>query len=96
MKFKLFLHIITILYIFLDFVYSNKNKNSGTKFDRAYNACKKDSCSERSNDDACIFQCISNSCFEQVYSSTEYLLEYGEMNYEMKSKFESCSNNFKK
>ena len=73
--------------------YENKNKTSGSKYDRAYSKCKSGDCSTRPNDEACIMKCISEECYEQIYG--EYLLEYGEVNYELKNKFENCFNSQK-
>jgi hypothetical protein len=69
---------------------SNKNKSSGSKYDRAYSKCKSNECSSRSNDEACIFKCVSSQCYEQIYG--DYTLEYGEVNYDLKNKFETCFN----
>jgi hypothetical protein len=85
---------ITFLFAIIKFISANKNKNSGSKYDRAYMKCKNGECSTRSNDEACIMKCISDQCHQNIYGN--YLLEYGEINYDLKNKFESCFNTHKK
>ena len=88
---KLFSNLI-IFVIFLSYavINANKSKTQTTRFDRGYSKCKSNECSHRSNDDACIIKCISEFCYQQIYGN--YLLEYGEVNYELKNKFEICLN----
>lgn len=84
---------ILITFIFLTFPFftsSNKNKGS-SKFDRHFNECKITECVSRPGDEDCIFLCISKSCYEEIFSN--YLIEIGEFNGEMKNKFEACFNN---
>jgi len=63
-------------------LFETKNK-SNTKYDRLYNECKNTGCKNRQQDEDCIFRCISTSCYHKIFS--EYILEYGEANYEFKS-----------
>jgi hypothetical protein len=87
--FSILIYVITIFGL-IGMKEANKNKSSGSKYDRAYSKCKSSECSTRSNDEACIFKCVSAPCYEQIYG--DYTLEYGEVNYDLKNRFESCFN----
>jgi hypothetical protein len=80
------------LFIFLVVIVVNQSKHQQnlTKFEKTYKSCSDNQCKERQNDEACIFICMNRACFEQVYEN--YLLEYGEVNTELKNKFEKCFN----
>lgn len=91
--FSVLFRVVSIIVV-IDIISTNKHKNSGSKYDRAYAKCKTGDCSYRSNDEACIMRCISQECYQEIYG--DYLLEYGEINYELKNRFESCVNKQKK
>jgi hypothetical protein len=74
------------------FVYTNKNKGL-SNFDIKYNDCKSNHCVKRQSDENCIFKCVSEICYEEVLEN--HLFELGEINYDLKSRFERCFN-FKK
>jgi hypothetical protein len=65
-------------------------KGQPSRFERIYRECSSNECKERVNDDNCIYNCMSKNCYETIYEN--YLLEYGEINQELKSKFEKCFN----
>jgi hypothetical protein len=80
-----------ILILFFIFINANKNKGQ-SKFDKHWKDCTgSDECKNRPNDDACVYSCISDICYKEVFG-TEYFIEYGEVNFDLKSKFESCYN----
>ena len=75
--------LIVLLKLIQD-VTPNKNK-AVSRFDRHYNECKSQDCLKRASDEDCIYKCISKQCYEQIFS--DYILELGEINYDLKSKF---------
>jgi hypothetical protein len=88
--------ICVFLFIFIFFLplcLSNKSK-SMSKYDRYYNECKIKDCNYRAGDEDCIFQCISKYCYNQVIGN--YLFELGEVNTDIKNRFEACFNALKK
>lgn len=64
-----------------------KNKNS---FDTEYKNCKITQCNGRNYHESCIFKCMSAKCYAEIYN--DYLLEFGQTNYEKKSNFQICYN----
>lgn len=82
-----------IVFILFWFTYSNKNKGL-SNFDRKYNDCKSNECVKRQSDENCIFNCVSNICYQEVIEN--YIYEFGEINYDLKSRFERCFNFQKK
>ena len=88
-----FTRILIIFCLFFQLIFSNKNKGV-SKFERFYNECKATECSSRINDENCVFECISKHCYNQIFEN--YLLELGEVNTELKSKFEACFNSINK
>ena len=76
-------------------MFINSNKNKGlSNFDRIYNDCKTNSCVKKQSDENCIFKCVSESCYQEVLEN--YLFEFGEINYDLKARFERCFNFLKK
>lgn len=73
-----------------------KNKAKHTsKFEIASRACqqKGSPCENVKLDDSCVFKCLSELCFNKIYNN--YVLEFGEVNYNLKSQFEACWNSIK-
>jgi hypothetical protein len=89
---KAFYSIIISLLI-IQVLTNNKANQHMSKFDKAYKSCNENQCKERSNDENCIFLCINERCHSDIYGN--YLLEYGELNPDLKNKFEKCFNNIK-
>jgi hypothetical protein len=81
---------IKIILISLVSLSLQNNKNKGSRFDRFYKDCSSSKCAGRSNDDTCVYRCMSEKCFTEIYGN--YLLEYGEVNFELKNSFEQCFN----
>lgn len=80
-----------IIFTMLIILVHSNNKNKATsKFDRSYIECKNSRCQNRPNDESCILICVSENCYKEIYGN--YLLEYGEINYELKNQFEQCFN----
>ncbi len=84
---------LLIFVLLQPFFICNKNK-SMSKYDRYYNECKIKDCNYRSADEDCILLCISKYCYDQVIGN--YLLELGEVNTDIKNRFEACFNALKK
>jgi hypothetical protein len=85
------------LFIYLiGFIYSN-NKNKMSRFERLIKECSQTiQCSNRSNDDDCIYKCLNKECYEEIIEKNNILIEYGEVNLELKKKFEKCFNEKKR
>jgi hypothetical protein len=81
MKFYIFLILL------IPFILSN-SKHQPSKFDRSYRDCSNNDCKNRPYDDNCIFNCMDSKCYEKIYSN--YLLEFGEINQELKNSFDKC------
>jgi hypothetical protein len=82
---------VTLVFLF-PLIFSNKSKTV-TKYDRYNNECKQSECINRPSDEDCIFKCISKSCYEKILGN--YLFELGEVNTDIKHRFESCFNSIK-
>ncbi len=80
-----------ILLVLILSVFSQKGQPS--RFERVYRECSNSECKDRQNDDNCIYTCMNRNCYENIYSN--YLLELGEINQELKNKFEKCFNSKK-
>ena len=87
-----------ILLIFSNFVFSkrsgvNQSHKGQSRLERKYIECQSiPRCSFRSNDEECIYKCINERCFNELFIEKNLLLEYGEINKEFKRKFEECVN----
>ena len=88
---NLLLYLALTLYI-LKLIRANKNK-SPSRFERAYSECKNQDCLAKQFDENCIYKCISETCYDQVYY--HYLIEFGEINFDKKNQFERCFNSFR-
>ncbi len=86
-KFQFFSLIVVVLLNNIPLGLTNKNHGS-TKYDRTYNHCRINKCNDISFDDDCIFRCMSSFCYSQVFFN--YVLELGELNLDLKNKFEAC------
>ena len=85
MKYKIFLFIYLIGFICCN------NKNKMNKFERLMKECSQTiQCSNRSNDDDCIYKCISKDCYEEMIEKNQFLLEFGEVNNDFKKAFDKC------
>jgi hypothetical protein len=80
--------IALIIFLFSQISTNNKANQHLTRFEKAYKTCNEGQCKERPFDENCILSCISEKCYSEIYSN--YLLEYGEINAELKNKFEKC------
>jgi hypothetical protein len=89
---KILIVLIFIYYIFFFCFYIVCSNKSGqiSKFERLYRDCNNNQCMYKPNDETCVFICMNRECFNKVYGN--YMLEYGEINYEMKKEFENCFN----
>ena len=68
-----------------------KNQKGQGRFDRKYKECQSSTlCASRSNDDDCIYKCISKECYEEMIEKNEFLLEFGEINKDFKKAFDKC------
>ena len=77
MKYKIFLFIYLIGFICCN------NKNKMNKFERLMKECSQTiQCSNRSNDDDCIYKCVSKECYEEIIEKNNNIIEYGEVNLE--------------
>lgn len=91
MKYKIFFFIYLIGFICCN------NKNKMNKFERLMKECSQTiQCSNRSNDDDCIYKCVSKECYEEIIEKNNILIEYGEVNLELKKTFEKCFNDKRK
>ncbi len=87
-KFQFFISLIVLLLLSnIPIGLTNKNHGS-TKYDRIYNHCRINKCNDIGFDDDCIFRCMSSFCYNQVFFN--YVLELGEVNLDLKNKFEAC------
>ena len=81
--------------IFICFTQVNTKNKQETKFERILRECGKTlECKQRYFDENCVFKCISEICYREIYM--EYLLEYGELNIELRNRFEKCYNSLNK
>jgi hypothetical protein len=93
---RLFINpIILLMILILNFeTFNQKNKNKVKKnnaiLEKAYKNCSKNDCSERKHDESCIFSCISLKCYKSTYEKENYILEFGEVDFDKKSEFEKC------
>jgi len=69
---------------------SAKSKTSQSRFELKYRDCRKIQCKNRELDESCILKCISINCYNKIY--VDYILEFGELNYDKKSELEGCFN----
>ena len=77
------------IYLFLNITLILCNsKNQPSKFDRTYRDCINNECKNKQYDDNCVFKCMDSKCYEKIYSN--YLLEFGEINLELKNLFDKC------
>ena len=82
---------LCVILLIINICQSNKDKQQ-SRFDRAYKECSsKGECSNRPNDEGCVLNCISPNCYNQIYGN-DYIYVFGEINYELKGKFEGCYN----
>lgn len=79
-----------IIIIFLISHVSNKSKSTQSRFEIRFKECRKGYCNQRELDESCVLRCISKKCYNRIYEN--YILEFGEANYDKKSEFESCFN----
>jgi hypothetical protein len=82
---------VLILFLFLSYIlFSNcKRSRQSNKFDKEYKNCSSSTeCSNKKYDESCIYKCISKKCYDKFLSN--YIFEFGETNYFIKSNFESC------
>jgi hypothetical protein len=86
--------IIFFIYL-IGFVFSN-SKNKMSKFERLMKECSQTiQCSNRANDDDCIYKCVNKECYEEIIEKNNIIIEYGEVNLELKKTFEKCFKNKK-
>ena len=85
-----------ILYVIFFCVIMIKSKNKQeTKFEKIYRECSNTrECKQRLYDENCLLRCVSELCYREIYGN--YLLEFGEVNTELKFKFEKCFNTLNK
>ena len=82
--------ILFILFIIFENSLSKNQKGQG-RFDRKFKECQGSTiCVSRSNDDDCIYKCISKECYEEMIEKNEYLLEFGIINPDFKKAFDKC------
>ncbi len=91
MKYKIFFFIYLIVCI------CGNNRNKMNKFERLMKECSQTiQCSNRSNDDDCIYKCVSKECYEEIIEKNNILIEYGEVYLQLKKTFETCFNDKRK
>ena len=83
--------ILILVFLFIILHLNSCNKQGQTsRFDRHYRDCGNGQCQFRVNDDACVYKWMDSGCYEKIYGN--YLLEFGEVNNELKKEFENCFN----
>jgi len=91
---KLFIKPFAILFLLsnlkLHFQKKNKNKGNISKLEKVYKECSDSTCFYRKFDESCIYSCISLKCFKLIYDKEDYILEFGEFDFDKKSEFERC------
>lgn len=90
MKIKGFITIFLIVILITISKAASKSKSPQSRFEIKYKECRKGLCSKREIDESCVLKCISMKCYNIIYEN--YILEFGEANYEKKSEFENCFN----
>ena len=81
--------IFVLLICISKFTMNNKSGQT-SRFDKSYRDCRSSQCQFRSNDDNCNYRCMEQECYDKIYGN--YLLEFGEINIDMKKEFENCFN----
>ena len=82
--------ILFILFIIIENIQLKNQKGQG-RFDRKFKECQGSTiCVSRSNDDDCIYKCISKECYEEMIEKNQFLLEFGEVNNDFKKAFDKC------
>lgn len=81
--------LLCLLLILLSTLSAEAKQKGASRFEKRCNECKHNHCGSRRNDDNCIYQCVSQFCAEEVFGKN-YLIEYGEVNYEKKQELEKC------
>ena len=71
----------------------NQSHKGQSRLERKYIECQSTPrCAFRSNDEECIYKCVSEVCYNELIIEKGIFLEYGEINKEFKRKFEECTN----
>ncbi len=66
-----------------------------SKYEKTSRECSNtNECKDRPHDENCVYRCVSEICYREVYGN--YLLEFGEVNTELRNKFEKCFNTLNK
>lgn len=85
---KLFILLFFVTFnLILNFVF-NKQKQSLTRFEKGFKECSRLYCKDRLYDDDCVFKCMSLECYNLIVK--DYIIEFGEVNLELKANFENC------
>ncbi len=93
MKVRYWVNLFFLIAIVIREVLLN-TKRGNAKFDKAYRDCSgsQSECGKFNENENCVYKCMSLDCYNQVYG--DYILEMGEMHFDLKKKFEKCYINF--
>lgn len=83
---------ILLILLTITALITETNCNKGqSQFERMFKECSSTpQCMRRPNDDNCLYQCVNKECYDELIGNTNLLIEYGEIDSELKKTFEKC------
>lgn len=80
---------ILLILILLFSLFTCKRHSQLNKYDKEYRRCANtQECLNRKYDESCVYKCVSIDCYDNLLSN--YIFEFGENSYSLKTQFESC------